>query len=86
VTVRFAALPPTIFKVRLGIRNVLTITSFFPRDVVTQSLSKFPRIAETFVLAVSNRELKYNMVPLPYLVVSSLHYIIIHLITLISHF
>jgi WD40 repeat protein len=40
VTVRFAALPPTIFKVRLGIRNVLTITLFFLRDVVTQSLSK----------------------------------------------
>jgi hypothetical protein len=79
VTVRFAALPPILFKVRRIYCCVLKTTDV----TVIIALRERPK---RFMLAVSNRELKYNMIPPPFLVVSSLHYIIIHLITLISHF
>jgi len=43
-------------------------------------------VAEMFVLAVGNSEHQYNMISMPFIVVCSLYYIMIHLITFISHF
>jgi hypothetical protein len=59
VTVRFAVLPLILFKVRRIYCCVLKTTV-----TVIIALRERPK---RFVLAVSNRELKYNMIPLPFL-------------------
>ena len=53
---------------------------------VPNSVIHITNSAKTFMLTVANSELEYNMISMPFLVVFSLHYIIIHLMTFISHF
>jgi hypothetical protein len=53
---------------------------------VSNAFRTFPRVAETFVLAVGNSELKYTMVSTLFFIVSLVYCLITYLITSISLF